>query len=878
MRLLSVFALTISILVVFCGSADATPCWDQDDYQRYQKTIETRTIEGRIDLHSRQTDRYSLIYEYVQICDFLVTMQESDPLNPDFGGMHEGETPDLWAIVQTDNTQEAIRVWSSYAEISGDLETYRDNIAAAWTYTMNYPAYDEEGSESDYYRVHNCGWGLVAETKYREMYNDSGYLWYADSCAAFIQTHRLAYTGYTNFYNDLHPLVEGWAAGTLYDYGIEQGSQAAVDHALDVGLSVQMWIGADPDRLATNEVWAMSGGTAMWGVCRSLYAADPSAGQIWLPTVISHMDTYAGSGEWNNSHNVWYAHAYHAVAAVMSDPQYTGFAFALVDTLLDADTDNDGGIMATSTDPETADQSWVSCYLDYMGMEYLINELPDWDAAALDYILPDTLLPIGQGEAVQVSVSVGNSGFNSFGDLNIQISGAFNASASTYLDFADVDTVEMGQWTPANPGWTELIMTITPGGELTDNDTLHLPVQVLGWGAVAGYVTDTETGLAIGATLHFYREGIPSEEPMYSVNNDPVSGDYQIDVLEGTYKIVIDPEIPYTDRESTGIIVDLGQTTNVDFTLHPAPVLLVDDDGEAQYDTCFSLPLEQSGFDVYIWDVNQNGEMTADIVLFEAAVWMTGDETEDAITQNEQDIIISYLDTGGNLFITGQNIAENLTGEPFLNDYLGASFEDGSSGQQQVLGVNGDPVTSGLMVMFPGSGGANNQTSTDIITATGSGESAMLYSSSMDCAGVHVDLGYKSLFLSFGLEGVSGAAGSTNRYEFLQAVMDWFGVPPTGVSSSVDLELPNDYSLLRLIPNPFNPELTLKLAMPHTAKVEIRIYNVRGQLIEFISPGMLTAGSHNIGYRFDVSHSSGVYYFVLQGRDIHSISRGVLIK
>lgn len=193
----------------------STPYWTPEDYRKYQGSMPlspSSALEPTLIPQSeipRIADVYALLYEYVQICDFLTSMQEQDPLNPAYGGMHEGESSELWAIVQTDNTQEAIRVWSLYAGWSGDLDTYRDHIQAAWIYTMNFPAYDEEGTDSDYYRVHNCGWGIVAEAYYRAVYGDSSYLWYADSCAAYIRAHRLPYTGTTEFYQRLHPLVEG---------------------------------------------------------------------------------------------------------------------------------------------------------------------------------------------------------------------------------------------------------------------------------------------------------------------------------------------------------------------------------------------------------------------------------------------------------------------------------------------------------------------------------------------------------------------------------------------------------------------------------------------------------------------------------------------
>ena len=878
-------AALFAALICLSSQSFATPYWTPQDFDRQQGNVTKfpqATSRGEACLApTTEIDEYALLFEYVQICDFLAIMQEQNPLDPNYGGMHEGESAELWAVVETDNTQEAIRVWSTYAVLSGDLETYRQNIAAAWVYTMNYPAYSEEGAESDYYRVHNCGWALVAESRYRTAYGDTTYLWYADSCAEYIQTHRLPYAGFPNFYARLHPLVEGWAAGTLYDYGISQSHPQAVAHALEVGSDVQDWIEADPNRLNNNEVWAMCGGTALWGVCRSVFAANPSSGQIWLPQYLPYMDTYASYGEWNNSWNVWYAHAYHASAAVLLDSLYTGYAFTLVDTLLDADTDNDGGIMATSTDPPTMDQSWVSAYLDYMGLEALINQAPALDAAAFGFVAPDSLLPVAQGEPQEVVVLVANTGTQPCGNVDVSISGAFTATTSTYLEFADVDTPRLGFWTPAEPGYSHLVMTVLPGGAVASNDTASVWVQVLGWGQIQGQVSDQASGQPLAADLFFYRNGFPPQVPLYAVSTDPSTGLYQVDAVEGTYSILVDPQIPYTDREHSDVLVAIGETTTVNFQLLPAPVLLVDDDGGAAYDTFYSYPLSQAGFDAYYWNIAENGAPQSALGEFQAAVWFTGNETDSALTPGERNALAQFLDSGGSLLLTGQNIAQSLAADPFLPQYLGCSFISPSSGQYQVFGLESDPVTSSLSLLLIGFGGAGNQSSTDVIAPVAPGVQAMVYSGpAQPTAAIRIEppeAEYKLIFLAFGLEGASGLGSSTSRQEFLQAVMEWFQIP-TGLRQEPGSSLPEKFETLSLSPNPFNPSVQIHFALEKPCRTEISVYNLLGQQVAELPLGILSDGRHIISYDFAPNLGSGLYIFLLQTPDARICARGLLLK
>lgn len=875
--IVSFLLFLLFLFVLINQRAFATECWTEEDLQKWMHTREnSASLKPRIPLIPSWIDEYVLLDEYLQICDFLVLMQDTTH-TINFGGLHEGETT-RWNIIETDNTQEAIRVWCTYAELFNDLERYRQNVEAAWIYTMNFPAYDEGGSTSIYYSVHNCGWALVAESKYRQVYGDDSYLWYADSCAQFMKQNHLYYTPATS---GLNPLVDGWAAGTLYDYGVEQSDPSAVDSALFFGTQVKSWIEYDPQRLSTNEVWAMSGGTALWGVCRSVFTADPAAGQSWLPEYLPHMDSYAGPGQWNNSWNVWYAHAYHASAGVLEDPGWIGYAFALVDTLLDADTDNDGGIMATSTDPDSIDQSWVSCYLNYMGMESFLLSYPMGDAIALGFTEPDTTLPIAQWQTVDITALVANfNGQQPFGNVDVQLSGAFTASASTFLEVADVDTIFLGQWTPSDPGVAQLILSVSPGGVVSENDTLVLAVNVLGWGEIGGTITDAGTGLPISAELDFYLLDFPASEPQFSIANDPVTGAYHLQVIEGNYRVVVDPELPYTDREANNVLVVVGQMTNLNFSLHPAPLLLVDDDGGDQYETYYLNPLAEAEFDTYWWDVYQRGTPDpADLSIFDGVVWFTGNALDSALTPAEINALIQFLDSGGNLLISGQNIAQSIPNEPFLSQYLGASFGSTTTPQFQVYGIEGDPVTAGMEMWFPGAGGAGNQTSPDQISAVGAGTLAAYYGvGAQPGAMVRVEDDYKSLFLAFGLEGVSGANNTTTRLQFLTAVMDWFDIQPMRVSPQINEVNPAEYSLLLLYPNPFNSTVHLSFQLPQQKKAELSIYNLQGELLETRLLDLLQPGVHNLDYQFRVGFSSGMYVFVVQTNDKLLVSRGLLIK
>jgi len=160
---ITLFLLAITAFLMLLPSADifATPPphsnlirnWIQPD----NPFIPADSIRHLSDQPRRDMDNY--IGRFISACRFLDEMQEHDEDSNNYGGMHEGEGDDLWRIVQTDNTQEAIVDWCIYAEFFDDSDTYSDNVEAAWVYNNNFPAWEEEGGDNGYYRIHNCGWG-----------------------------------------------------------------------------------------------------------------------------------------------------------------------------------------------------------------------------------------------------------------------------------------------------------------------------------------------------------------------------------------------------------------------------------------------------------------------------------------------------------------------------------------------------------------------------------------------------------------------------------------------------------------------------------------------------------------------------------------------
>ncbi len=86
----------------------------------------------------------------------------------------------------------------------------------------------------------------------------------------------------------------------------------------------------------------------------------------------------------------------------------------------------------------------------------------------------------------------------------------------------------------------------------------------------------------------------------------------------------------------------------------------------------------------------------------------------------------------------------------------------------------------------------------------------------------------------------------------------WFGVT-TGVSP-ISNEIPNGFALSQNYPNPFNPTTQINFALKVDSKVQLKVYNLLGQVVASEVYGNLNAGTHK--YTFDGSNlTSGVYFY-----------------
>ncbi len=421
--------------------------------------------------------RFNYLYEFSQIAQFCADWQLDDVDSADHGGMIEAETGPLRPIIQTDNTQEAIWVWARYGELTGDVERFRDNIEKAWFYCENFPAWEEEHDYGEYYRAHNCAWGIAAEQRYRAVYADENWTWYCDSCAEYVKYHPLS------IMSKINRFVTGWCAGWLYRYGIEADDAEARDSACSFADTLLGWIdNMTPQYALTEEGWAMSAGTEVWGICNSAFQKDTLRGKNWIAENGRYLDTFqvwkqAGYYSWDNSWNVGFCNGHGAMYDISHDETYARHHRWLTHKLLSYDTDNDGGIMASTQDADTIDMTWISLYLCMMGLDRLIGEVYERDAGALEIIGIYDGIEIEPGSRIDLVAVVSNYGREPLSNVGVTLSGDASGSATSDLEFLGADTITLvSDWLVPEEG-TLILAVSHPQDENPNNDTLIVGVN-----------------------------------------------------------------------------------------------------------------------------------------------------------------------------------------------------------------------------------------------------------------------------------------------------------------------------------------------------------------------------------------------------------------
>ncbi len=412
--------------------------------------------------------------------------------------------------------------------------------------------------------------------------------------------------------------------------------------------------------------------------------------------------------------------------------------------------------------------------------------------------------------------------------------------------------------------------------------------------AITGVVRDTQgNSLHTQLTLHVSSNTIPGfvltaetdAQGQFAFNNIFESSP----PLLSYDRLVIQPEFPYPIHIVKNIPVRAADPTVLNFVLSPADIMLVNDDPDGRYAEYYLSALEKLQRTAFLWSPQQNGSPALGQVRRlqrQIVIWYTGDARgEEALNPAERDSIAAFLDRGGKLWLTGQNIAESLKDHPFLANRLHTSFVRNNVADYRLHGVSNDPIGHGLQTIITNaSNGANNQNSQDVLQPDALAQACVVFDTvRIAVAGVRVDnFANRSrlVFFGFGFEAVNIGSVPQPQYAapeaVLRNVLNWLdGVvsveepPPAGEGFPSRFELSQGY------PNPLALETakaisTIRYQLPAGREVHTLVD-------ETYKPGSFTTRWNGRDAR-GVQVKSGVYFYKLTAGALQQVRKLAVVR
>ena len=275
-----------------------------------------------------------------------------------------------------------------------------------------------------------------------------------------------------------------------------------------------------------------------------------------------------------------------------------------------------------------------------------------------------------------------------------------------------------------------------------------------------------------------------------------------------------------------------------------------------------------------------------DLTNYDAVFWNLGDEStaDETFNEVEQNFVKSYLQQGGNLFISGSEIAWDLdnlgstTDRNFIRNYLKVSYVQDDAGSYEVHGQTNTVFENLALNYDNGNYGVYEENYPDAFSTTGGGAVALRYANNL-IAAVH--------FSGMVPGGSEPAHVFMMGFPFETIYDDWQKISLAGMVlsdfgfnvqlSGQELITPIQFSLLRNYPNPFNNSTTFQFTIPSSGNVKINVYNLLGQVVaiplnEIRGPGLNTA------YFSGNALASGMYIYGIKWEDRTAQSKFLLVK
>jgi hypothetical protein len=268
-------------------------------------------------------------------------------------------------------------------------------------------------------------------------------------------------------------------------------------------------------------------------------------------------------------------------------------------------------------------------------------------------------------------------------------------------------------------------------------------------------------------------------------------------------------------------------------------VLIVDDDEGSDYEKYYTGACDSNGVLYDVYTVQTSGSPSSDTLRhYPVVFWFTGNDSVNTLTSTDQTNLATYLNGGGSLLIAGQNIAQDLQSDGFLEEYLHAQFVEDSTGKTFVCGYTGDPISGAAgrpdTMVLGGASGANNARSCDGVRPTGDATGSGHYKDFGDTtvqAVVHYSGAYHVVYFACPFEAINHSVSRyLQKWTLVARILRFFGETVPGVEQEMPSPDLKPY-VLRISPSPFAKRALVEFTAPVSGAMELRMYTAAGRLV-----------------------------------------------
>ena len=386
---------------------------------------------------------------------------------------------------------------------------------------------------------------------------------------------------------------------------------------------------------------------------------------------------------------------------------------------------------------------------------------------------------------------------------------------------------------------------------------------------VCGYEINDSTGnndqrMDPGETvdLYFYLKNHPQAEDAFAVSAELISldsclnvvssaqaygnipaGDSSVNTSPFTVEVANNAEIHpgeivvYSTDQSNHVFSD-----TLSFMVGREPLLIIDDDDHGNSEQSIIASLENLNTGYEIIDRDSFNNLDASLLNpYQAVIWTVGLDDDSTLTISDQAAIDAYLQQGGNLFICGNHLAEDLQGTSFLHDRIGVSFMGKTTNHYQ-QGIPGDPISDNLQIVTTSLG------LKDVISVYSSALSCFYYQQHSDSISmIRNETWGKLVYSSYSFHGISSTVpGFAKRDTVMSRILNYFNVQ-TPVEEII-LEQPQLPGISLECKSSLGKHFILEVDCPLNKHLNISIFDICGRRISVLYSGIISISPINISW------------------------------